>query len=117
MTKVLVLIYSVVAAMALLLVKTGSSDGGLVQIINDKARLVITPTLIAGMLLYGLSFLIYIYLVSKFDLGYIIPLTTAMVYIVVFISSAMFLKEAYTPLKIAGICLIVTGVLLINFKS
>lgn len=117
MTKFLILVYSIVAATALILVKIGSNDGGLIQTINDKSRLVITPTLLSGMFLYGVSFLIYIFLVSRFDLGYIIPLTTAMVYIVVFISSAVFLKENYTAFKIAGICLIVIGVLLINFKN
>ena len=57
------------------------------------------------------------YLISKFDLGYIIPLTTALVYVLIFFASFVIFKEAFTALKIVGIVLIVIGVLLLNLKK
>jgi multidrug transporter EmrE-like cation transporter len=63
-----------------------------------------------------MSFLLYIYLISKNDLGFIIPLTTALVYVVVFIGSFFVFHEAFTMMKIMGIALIITGVIFLNLQ-
>lgn len=71
------------------------------------------PTLI-GIGLYGMSFLIYMFLISKFDLGYIIPLTTALVYVIIFTASFLVFKETFTILKIMAIACILAGLVLLN---
>jgi multidrug transporter EmrE-like cation transporter len=67
--------------------------------------------------LYGTSFVIYTFLIAKYDLGYIIPLTTAIVYVLIFIASFFIFNEVFTALKVIGIVLIVIGVALLNVKS
>jgi drug/metabolite transporter (DMT)-like permease len=71
----------------------------------------------SGILLYGISFILYLYLISKFQLGYIIPLTSAFVYIFIFVASFLIFNEAFTITKIIGICLIVAGLTFLNLKS
>jgi drug/metabolite transporter (DMT)-like permease len=72
---------------------------------------------VAGIFLYACSFLLYIYLISKNDLGYIIPLTTALVYIVIFVASYFVFHEVFTATKIVGIMLIVGGLIFLNLPK
>lgn len=73
--------------------------------------------LISGIIMYGISFLIYLYLISKYDLGFIIPLLAAFVYIFVFFGAFFVLHEQFTLLKVAAIVLILTGVILLGVSN
>lgn len=117
MLKIITGLYVITTAAALVVLKLGSKDGAFAEFINGKLALHLTPYTIGGIVLYGTSFLLYMYLISKFDLGYIIPLTTALVYILIFIASFVIFKESFTAIKIAGIILIVIGVALLNIKA
>lgn len=64
--------------------------------------------------MYGLSFLVYIYLISKFELSYIIPVTAAVIYILVFVASFTIFHESISWMKIIGIILIVSGLVVLN---
>lgn len=85
--------------------------------LDNKLQLNLNPLILLGIFLYGLSFLVYMYLLSKYDLGYIIPLTTALVYILIFGASYFIFNEVFTAIKIAGIVLIVMGLVLLNLKK
>jgi multidrug transporter EmrE-like cation transporter len=108
--------YVITTSGGLISLKLGSAASSIVTFADG--RLAIHPTLLnlLGVLLYGISFFVYAYLISKFDLGYIIPLTTALVYIVIFLASAVIFKEAFSIAKIGGIVLIVLGLILLNLK-
>ena len=110
-------LYVVATSAALVLLKLSSKDGPLLEITNGKLDLNITTYAIFGITLYGFSFLLYIYLIAKFDLGYIIPLTTALVYVLIFFSSYAVFKESFTILKVMGILLIFIGIVFLNFKK
>lgn len=116
MSKIILILYVLATSGALVVLKLGSKDGAFAQIINGKIDINITPLTVTGIVLYGTSFLMYMYLISKFDLGYIIPITTALVYILIFFASFVIFKEAFTAVKITGIMLIVLGLALLNFK-
>lgn len=116
MLKILTVLYVLTTSAALVVLKLGSKDGAFAQFVNGKLDVNLTPYTVTGVFLYGVSFLLYMYLISKFDLGYIIPITTACVYILIFFASFVIFKEAFTAIKIAGIILIVIGVALLNLK-
>lgn len=67
----------------------------------------------AGIALYGLSFVFYVLLLSKFELSFISPLTIGIVYVLLMITAALFFNEQFTILKTIGCALILAGVLLI----
>lgn len=96
--------------------KLGSKTGPPVHYAADKLQFNLNFYAVSGILLYGTSFVIYTYLISKYDLGYIIPLTTALVYIIIFTASYFIFKEVFTATKILGIALIVTGLVFLNLK-
>ena len=109
-------LYVISTAGGLVLLKLGSSSGAMIEFINGKLSLNPTPLNITGMLLYGVSFLLYMYLISKNDLGYIIPLTTGLVYALVYVASILVFKESFTVIKAVAIILIVVGIVLITHK-
>lgn len=117
MSKILVTLYILATSSALVLLKLGSKAAPPIHFANNKLQLNINPLVLGGVFLYGLSFLIYIYLVSKNDLGYIIPLTTAFVYVAIFVASYFIFNEVFTTLKVIGIALILSGLILLNLKK
>lgn len=116
-SKLIVAIYVFTTSLGLIFLKLGTTDRLPVRIIDSKPHFSMNFYTAAGIFLYGASFLLYTYLISKNDLGFIIPLTTAFVYIVIFVASYFIFKESFTALKIAGITLIVMGLVLLNLKK
>jgi len=114
LSNVLLLIYALLSSGALVLLKAGSQTGAPFSLVDGKAQFNFGPYIITGILLYGLSFALYTYLISKNELGYIIPVSTALVYVGIFLASYFIFKEAFTALKIVGIFLILGGVILMN---
>lgn len=116
MSKVIIALYVLATSLALVALKYGTKAGAPVHFIDNKLQFNLNFYTVTGVALYGLSFAVYIYLISKYDLGYIIPLATAFVYIVIFIASYFIFHEVFTLLKIVGISLIILGLVLLNIK-
>ena len=116
MAKLIVALYVLVTSSALVALKWGTKAGAPIHSVDNKLQFNLNYSVVGGILLYGLSFLLYIYLISKYDLGYIVPLTTALVYIIIFTASYFIFHEVFTAIKIAGIVLIVGGLVLLNLS-
>lgn len=116
MNKILIALYTVLTAVSLILLKMGTL-GGIISTENGSIALNLGFLAILGIFTYGLSFLMYIILVSKYELGFIVSLTTALVYIIVFTASFVIFKETFTILKIIAIGFILAGVVLLNRET
>lgn len=114
MAKILLSLYVLTTSAALVVLKLGTKSGAPITYAGNKIHFNITLYTTIGIFLYGVSFLVYTYLISKYDLGYIIPLTTAFVYVAIFLASYFIFHEVFTAAKIVGICLIMTGVVFLN---
>lgn len=117
MLKLVIGLYVLATASALVVLKLGAKAGAPAEFIGGKLHLNLNPYVFTGIVLYGTSFLLYIYLISKYDLGYIIPLTTALVYALIFVASFVIFHEVFTLLKVIGIVLIIAGLVLLNLKK
>ncbi len=117
MLNILIGLYVISTSLGLIVLKIGTNGAAPILLESGRPTLNINPLVIFGIALYATSFLLYIYLISKFDLGYIIPLTTALVYLIIFIASFVIFDEIFTFVKILGIILILTGVILLNIKK
>jgi drug/metabolite transporter (DMT)-like permease len=117
LSKIIISLYILTTSAALVVLKLGAKSGAPVQFLDGKLHFNITPYTILGVLLYGVSFLLYIYLISRYDLGYIIPLTTAFVYVLIFFASFAIFNEVFTVTKVIGIVLIVAGLAFLNLKK
>lgn len=114
--KLIIALYVLTTSGALVLIKLGSSNGAPVALSGAKLAFNLSLPIIAGAILYGISFLLYMFLISKHNLGYIIPLTTGLVYMAIFVASFFIFKESFTLIKIVGISLIAAGVIFLNVK-
>ncbi len=117
MANIMLALYVLSTSLGLIFIKLGTTDSLPVKFLDGKIHLNLNVHIVGGILLYGISFMLYTYLISKHDLGYIIPLTTALVYIVIFLASYLIFHEVFTLLKITGIGLIVIGLILLNIKA
>jgi drug/metabolite transporter (DMT)-like permease len=116
-SRIIIALYVIASSAALVVLKLGTKSGAPISLAENKIHLNLTPYALIGIFLYGTSFLLYMYLISKFDLGYIIPLTTALIYIIIFSASFIIFKESFTTFKIIGIVLIVLGLVFLNIKK
>lgn len=117
MSKIFIALYVASTSLALIILKLSSKAGAPVQFIENHLHFNINPLTVLGIFFYGLSFMLYTYLISKFDLGYIIPLTTACVYILIFVASFLIFNEQFTVIKAGGIIFILAGLTLLNLKT
>ncbi len=117
MPTIILTLYVLTTSLGLVILKLGTSAGVPVSYLNGKLHFNINLYTISGLILYALSFALYIYLISKYDLGYIIPLAAAFVYILIFIASFIIFKEVFTITKIIGIALILGGLIFLNLKK
>lgn len=117
MSQLILAIYAITTSLALVFLKLGTSTGAPISYVDHKVIFNLGFYTISGIFLYGVSFLVYTYLISKYDLGYIIPIATALVYILIFVASFVIFKEVFTAVKIVGICLILSGLVLLNLSK
>jgi multidrug transporter EmrE-like cation transporter len=69
---------------------------------------------IIGFLAYGLSFVLYSTLLTRFELSYLNPATVGITSILIFICAVIVFGEVITPAKLGGLTLILSGVLVLN---
>jgi multidrug transporter EmrE-like cation transporter len=59
----------------------------------------------------------YIILLKKYNLSYIVPITTSLSYIAVLISGVLIFKERITPMNGVAVVLILIGVIILNVSK
>lgn len=117
MGKLLIAIYLVLTVSGLTLVKLGSDGSPLLSKSGDKLIWNIGPVVFLGLIAYGMSFLLFMWLVSQYQLSILIPLTTALVQLMIFVIAVTVFKEQLTLIKIVALALIVVGVVILQIKS
>jgi len=116
-SKITLVFYIIATTLALIMLKLGTKTGLPISYANSKISFNLNIYVLSGIVLYGLSFISYIYLISKNELGYIIPISAAFVYLIIFLASFLIFKEVFTAFKIIGIALIVIGLTFLNLKK
>ena len=114
---ILIGIYLILSVTGVALFNLGSQKEILLSISNGVFNFKISLISILGLLCYVCSFLMYMFLISKFDMTYIVPITTGITQVLTFIVAIVLFKECLTVSKVAGTILILIGVAIINFKK
>lgn len=114
---ILIFCYMCFTVGGLVLFKLGSQKSLSVGVSNGTLNASINLYVILGMFLYVCSFLVYLFLVSKFDLSYIMPLSTGLVAVMTIVAATVIFHETLTIIKIVGICMVIGGTILINIKK
>ena len=67
-----------------------------------------------GLILYGVGFLLYLHILSKFEVSYIYPILTAIIFILLLSLSSLILSEPFTLKKIIGVSVIIIGIFIVS---
>lgn len=109
---ILCVIYLFFSVSGLTFFKVGSmQEGGLtIPVVN----VALSKWTLIGIICYGLSFLIYLCVISKFELGVIIPIIGGAVNILILLVSYFILKENLSACSIIGAVIISVGIVIMN---
>ncbi|MDM8557868.1 hypothetical protein [Candidatus Parabeggiatoa sp. HSG14] len=105
---ILIGVYVLLNSFGQLLIKMGTMEdiNGFYDLLNIK--------LISGITLFGMSFLTWIYIVSKNNLSYAFPFAVGLGYMGVIFLSILVLKETATFWQFVGMSLIWAGIILMS---
>lgn len=91
----------------------GGISGEKARLIQELSRAAFSPFIIVGLALYGLSFLIWLRVLSFNDLSRSYPIFATIVFMLTTIGSSIFLKETITFSRIVGIAIMLVGIFIV----
>ena len=94
-------------------VKTGGIAAETTNIIANILKVATSPYIIAGLALYGLSFLIWLRVLTFNDLSRSYPIFATIVFLMTTLGSIIFLKENITSIRVVGIAVMLTGIFIV----
>jgi len=115
MKYLLVLIYIISSSVGMILIKKDSESIEF-KITSGNISIHLTLQYIVGLLLYVISFLLWILILKKFKITYISPIVYGLVFVLISILSYFILKDRIEIRNIIGFVLIFLGVLISSFK-
>lgn len=83
------------------------------HIFADLFRAATNPFIICGLILYGLSFIVWLRVLSTNDLSRVYPIFVTFVFILTTIGSARLFGEHISSIRIAGLAITIVGIYLI----
>lgn len=116
MFVIVLAIYALLSVGGLTLFKLGSQQALNIGITGGALSLNISWLSLAGLAMYVCSFFIYMGLVSKIQLSYLAPISTGVVYVLTLAAAIFIFREPVTVLKMAGVFLVLCGIILMNIK-
>ncbi len=114
MQIVMVALYLILTVSGLILYKYGANEDFLLTINSKTFEMKISIISIIGLLCYLCSFIMYIIILPKFNISYIMPITSAISYIGIFALSIIVLKEQIHAQGVIGAMIILVGVIIMN---
>ncbi len=95
----------------------GRLDFSLANLLSLIPKILQNGWLLSGMFLFGISFLVYLFTLSKYQLNIAYPIFVSSGIILISLASWFFFRETLSWLQIAGIVLIIFGIFLLAIKS
>lgn len=119
MDLLIFLVSGLTAAVGNILLKAGMNKIGgfnftLPTLIPTFLRMITVWELLIGFILYGLSSILYLKVISAGEVTKIYPLIVSYMFLLLLAFGAIFLKESFTVSKVAGILVIIVGIFLVS---
>ena len=117
MQSLIFVVYVVLSVSGVVLVKRGSEHPLNLSVGGGQFALSFGYTTLLGLLCYICSFLIYMSLIAKNDLSYVVPLSSGAIYLLTYAASIGIFHEKVSVLRIVGSAVILAGIVIVNWKS
>ena len=95
----------------------GRLDFSLANLLALIPKIMQNGWLLSGMVLFGISFLVYLFALSKYQLNIAYPIFVSSGIILISLASWFFFRETLSWLQISGILLIIFGIFLLAIKG
>ncbi|MEK7580990.1 MAG: hypothetical protein AAB512_01785 [Patescibacteria group bacterium] len=92
----------------------GGMSGEKSKIIVELSKAAVNPFVLVGLVLYGLSFLIWLRVLSFNDLSKSYPIFATCVFLLTTLGSLKFLGEQITLMRIVGIAVMLFGIFIVS---
>ena len=106
-------VYLIIALIGTTLIKRGGSE----QAIISFSGLYISFKMIIGILFYGVSFLLYVFRISKMQISIVMPVLNALNSAAIVMIGVLLFKEKIVLGQAMGIVVVIFGVVLIGIYS
>lgn len=116
MFVVILAVYALLSVGGLTLFKLGAQQAMDIGITSNVLSVSISWLSLVGLFLYICSFLIYMGLVSKIQLSYLMPISSGVVYMLTFTVALLVFHEPITSFKLIGSFFVLCGIVLMNLK-
>lgn len=123
MQNILILIIPIImAAAAQILFKKGIAglavpDFSFSGIFSLIPKILQSPWLVSGMILFGMSFLIYLFVLAKLQLNIAYPIFVSAGVILISLASYFIFKETLSWVQLGGVVFIIFGIFLLATKG
>ena len=97
-------------ALANILIKVGVMDRGGKFTIEMVTKVITSPAIIGGIVSFAIALVAYGYVLTRMNLSIAYPLMTSVGFIIVTLTSWLFLKEPITLVHTIGLLFILSGV-------
>ncbi len=94
-------------------VLAGGVSGDKTKVIGDIFRVALSPYILGGLILYGLSFLIWLRVLSFNDLSKSYPIFATIVFLLTTVASIQFLHENVSITRFLGIAIMLVGIFVV----
>lgn len=112
---ILVILYILLTITGLVLMKLGGNTGSIL-IENMSFSFTMNFISLIGFISYILSFLLFTNIVVKFDLSYIMPITSGLIQVLTLLSGLFIFNEVISTKGIIGASLVICGIIVMNIK-
>ena len=110
---ILFLVYVLLSSSGIILFKLGSAELS-IKMVSNQLNMNFPMMSILGLMCYLISFILWMIIISKSDVSYIVPLGLGLTNVLILVGSMVVLKESINVYGIIGIVMILGGTLLIN---
>ena len=110
---ILFLVYVLLSSSGIILFKLGSAELS-IKMVSNQLNMNFPMMSVLGLMCYLISFILWMIIISKSDVSYIVPLGLGLTNVLILVGSMVVLKESINVYGIIGIVMILGGTLLIN---
>ncbi|WP_288394350.1 EamA family transporter [uncultured Vagococcus sp.] len=110
---ILFLVYVILSSSGIILFKLGSAELS-IKMVSNQLNMNFPMMSVLGLMCYLISFILWMIIISKSDVSYIVPLGLGLTNVLILVGSMVVLKESINVYGIIGIVMILGGTLLIN---
>ncbi len=111
------ILYVVLAVAGMTLIKYGTSESAKAFFTISRLNFSVSKELLLGIICYGISFLMFMFAISKSKISIVIPVLSGIVNLAIIVTGIIIFKESIIKQQLLGALLIIIGTFLIGIAK